>query len=300
MTKRAKGVANSINALLSQVASGKTVPVKEEVLAEFGVSVAKKLQKALTARTDPRPPKTLYMSEIGQPCTRRLWYAVNSPEIAEHHSPATLVKFLYGDMLEDVILALAKLAGNAVEGEQESLVLKVGDWEIRGRRDAVINGEEWDVKTASGYGMKKFKDGLTPANDSFGYVDQLNGYALVSGKKTGGFLVLNKESGEIIDSKCPTRTDIKDYIAVTIKAIEGNEEPPREYVLEEDESGNHKLCTSCGYCPYKWKCYEGANDGTGLRMFQYSNKIVYLVNVVKEPRVKELRPWEDEDGINNT
>jgi len=143
-------IAESINVVLASVASGESFPIAPEVITEFGVSVARKLQKALTAKTDKRKPYTLRMSEVGQPCLRRLWYSVNQPEDAAEHSPATLVRFLYGDILEDVVLALAKVAGNTVEGQQEELSFTVTAasgrvWTILGHRDALINGKEWDV-----------------------------------------------------------------------------------------------------------------------------------------------------------
>jgi hypothetical protein len=39
--------------------------------------------------------------------------------------------------------------------------------------DCIIDGEVVDVKTASGYGFRKFKDGTLPEEDTFGYMAQL-------------------------------------------------------------------------------------------------------------------------------
>lgn len=118
-------------------------------------------------------PNTLRMSNIGKPCARALWYHVNNDGLT--HSPEALpakaqLKFLYGDILEDLLLALAKAAGHRVEGEQD--VMRVGD--IVGHRDCVIDGVLIDVKSASTWSFKnKFacnglKDG--PEADGFGYI----------------------------------------------------------------------------------------------------------------------------------
>lgn len=295
--KKHDGVADSINEMLKKVAEGESVTVSPELLTEFGVSAAKKLQRALTAReVNKRPPKTLYMSEIGQPCLRKLWYSVNEPSDAETITPANIIKFLYGDLLEDVALILAKAAGHTVEGEQESLVLELPNgWQVRGKRDAVINGKEWDVKTASGYGTKKFKEGLNFDNDEYGYIEQISAYSEVSGKPVGGFLVINKETGELFDSSCAKPTGVKTYAEFVSKEMEDSVPPPRHYSTKEDEAtGNEQLGTSCSYCQHKWKCWQDANGGEGLRMFKYSNKVVYMTKVVKEPRVPELKPWEED------
>ena len=54
-----------------------------------------------------------------------------------------------------------------------------------------------DVKTASGYAFKKFKDGTLAQDDTFGYLAQLAGYEAGHGTSEGGFLAMNKENGEL-------------------------------------------------------------------------------------------------------
>ena len=63
--------------------------------------------------------------------------------------------------------------------------------------DCVIDGEVVDIKTASGFAFKKFRDGTLAEDDAFGYMAQLAGYEQAEGTKNGGFLALNKESGEL-------------------------------------------------------------------------------------------------------
>ena len=39
----------------------------------------------------------------------------------------------------------------------------------------------------------------------------------------------------------------------------------------DGESGNRKLAIGCMYCDYKVDCWKDANDGKGLRKFDYKN-----------------------------
>ena len=79
---------------------------------------------------------TLRMSSIGQPCERKLWYSVNAYKEGEPLRPETRIKFLYGDILEDLLLSLAVAAGHTVQGHQDELTIAG----IKGHRDAVIDG----------------------------------------------------------------------------------------------------------------------------------------------------------------
>ena len=43
--------------------------------------------------------------------------------------------------------------------------------------DCKIDGIVTDVKSASSFGFKKFKDGQLAIDDPFGYIDQIKAYA---------------------------------------------------------------------------------------------------------------------------
>jgi len=112
------------------------------------------------------------MSSIGQPCERKLWYSINEPMEAEGLSGETRFKFLYGHILEELLLFLAGVAGHDVVGRQDTQEIEG----VEGHRDAVIDGVVVDAKSASTYSYKKFEEGKLTENDPFGYVDQLQSY----------------------------------------------------------------------------------------------------------------------------
>jgi hypothetical protein len=49
-----------------------------------------------------------------------------------------------------------------------------------------------------------------------------------------------------------------------------------------------KLATGCHFCDFKKTCWSDANNGYGLRAFNYSNGIRYFTEVNKTPDVEEL------------
>ena len=65
----------------------------------------------------PQEPRAyLSLSSIGTPCKRKLWYKVNKSDSSIPLNASTLFKFFYGDMIEELALAIAIAAGHDVKG----------------------------------------------------------------------------------------------------------------------------------------------------------------------------------------
>jgi hypothetical protein len=198
-----------------------------------------------------------------------------------------MIKFLYGHILEEVVLMLARLSGHEVSDEQKEVTVN----DVKGHMDCKIDGEVVDVKTASSFAFKKFKYGTLPDDDPFGYISQLSGYEQSEGTTGGGFLVINKETGELTFyapdefDKIDTGKRIK-----TIRKAFKSETPPDKCYPEvpEGTKGNMKIHRGCSYCPHKFVCHADSNDGQGLRGFRYAKGVTYFTKVVKEPNVEEV------------
>ena len=231
-----------------------------------------------------RPAKTLYFSEVGDPCPRKLHYRVNSPELAESIDGNTRLKFFYGDVLETLVLSLAEAAGHSVSNRQGRATLDLPNgWKVVGRIDAIVDGVLVDVKSTTKYGEEKFKNALV--DDPFGYKMQLGGYAVALGHSEAGFLTIQKELGHL--GWYPIPVDEKAVVAGATEATnvvskELEELPRLEPVPQSKTSKNKKLCTSCSYCPFKKSCWPE------MRTFLYSDGPLFLVEVVDTPRVTEL------------
>lgn len=268
---------------------GWTEAVNEYFIQTMGDAATRRL----TPSTEPRA-KTLRMSNIGSPCKRKLWYYLNLPEHEQDLPAHTHLKFMYGDLIENLMLSLAKAAGHKVEGEQDEIVVDG----IVGHRDAVIDGVTIDVKSASSASFKKFEKNELRVDDPFGYIQQLTGYVhgakddpLVTDKTGGAFLVMDKTLGHICLDYYDLTPELHLFPSrlVTTKMMATmRTEPHREFdPVPDGKSGNMKLTVPCTYCDYKWQCWPG------LRGFAYSNGPTWLTRVVNLPKVPEFK-----DGSN--
>lgn len=282
--KKLDTLVDDIYKKLSVLGKGKSLNLSEESIEQFGESMKEVLRHWSTPT--PRSTETLRMSNIGRP-NRQLWYDMKTEQQAQEIPPATFIKFLYGHMLEEVVLLLVKLAGHTVSDEQKNVKIKG----IEGHMDCVIDGEVIDVKTASGYAFKKFKDGTLAEDDTFGYMSQLAGYEAGHGTSNGGFLAMNKESGELA-LYIPEELDkpnIETKIDTVKKSLKKSAPPELCYKpIPDGSSGNMKLPRGCFFCRHKLECHKDSNNGKGLRVFKYSKGLSYLTQVVKEPRVDEI------------
>jgi hypothetical protein len=232
-----------------------------------------------------REDKVLYFSEVGDPCPRRLWYKYNMPNVGEKPDGRALLKFFYGDILEELVLNVAESAGHEVTGKQQRVVYEVGNgWAVRGRIDAIIDGVPVDVKSVTKYSEEKFKYGLQ--DDPFGYYQQLNGYAATLNSNSAGFVTIQKELGHV--NYYPIEVDHGLFRMQAEHAVETVSLPNPdsinrlEPVAASKTSKNKKLCTSCSYCNYKKQCWPE------MRVFAYASGPEFLVEVVDTPRVMEI------------
>ena len=270
---------------LSELSEGREFNLLEE---DLDFTLARIKDSILSwARPSARNSEfTLRMSNIGRPA-RQLWYEQNLPSESSAPSPATQIKFLYGHILEEIVLMLVRAAGHKVSDEQKEVSVKG----VKGHIDCKIDGEVVDVKTASKIAFNKFREGRLREDDPFGYMSQLAGYEEAEKSSEGGFLVINKESGELCLYR-PEELDkpsINTQIQNVKKALKLATPPPRCYEsVPEGKKGNMKLNRNCNYCSYKYECHKDANNGFGLRTFKYSHGLVHLTHVEIPPRVEEI------------
>jgi hypothetical protein len=235
------------------------------------------------------PRDYLSLSSIGTPCDRKLWYKVNQSASSEALPANALLKFFFGDLIEELVLSLAEAAGHTVVGRQTRLDVHG----IKGSRDAVIDGMTIDVKSASPMSFQKFKKGDLVNDDPFGYISQLSSYVyagkddpLVTDKERGGFLVVDKVNGHIhLDVyDFSNQFDNKEQEMERAKAVVAGSLPERTFepVPQSKTSPNMKLPMMCSYCDFKKTCWPS------LRSFAYSGGPVHLVEVVNEPDVPEI------------
>lgn len=256
--------------------------LNEENLNVFGENLKQLLRERLSRQEAPKSP--LRFSSLGRP-DRQVWYDAHPEEgTKEAMTPKTYFKFLYGDVIEQLIMLLTREAGHTVEDEQREVEVDG----VKGHIDAIIDGVMVDVKSASPYGYKKFEERRVVEEDSFGYVEQLSGYAnVLTPGKEAAWVAMDKVSGDICVSPL-SATVIKhnppgERIA-HLKKVIASETPPElcHQPVPDGKSGNLKLGTACSYCAHKYRCHPG------LRTFLYSSGPRFLTSVARQPEVPEV------------
>jgi len=281
--KNLSTLVEDIYQTVTDITDGKR-KIPDELVDELGQKIARTIKTWATPQNHNK--FKLRMSNIGRPA-RQLYYSQKDSRKIQHH-PSTQMKFLYGHIMEDLLIFLTKLSGHEVTDEQKEVKING----VIGHMDCKINGEVIDIKTASGFGFKKFKNGTLRDDDPFGYISQLAGYERAEGTENGGFLAMNKESGEIAlyQPDDLDKPNIKTLIGKLLDVLLNFGKPPEKCYkpVPAGIKGNMKLPIGCVYCSHKIECNKDTNDGQGLRMFKYAKGITYLTKVVSTPNVEEI------------
>ena len=255
----------------------------DKCIDDFASSVKVHVKDFLKQMPQDKP--RLRLSTIGRP-DRQLWYDFKQPR-TESFPPSTRIKFLYGYILEELLIMLASISGHKVTQQQKQVEVEG----VKGHQDCFIDDVLVDCKSASGRGYNKFKYNNLSTDDPFGYIPQISAYAEGNGVNEAGFLVINKSTGELCYTKVHSLEMInaKERVKKIKEVVKSDTAPDKCYpAVADGKSGNYKLATGCIYCSHKHTCWSDANSGEGLRAFNYSTGKRYLTHVEKAPNVEEV------------
>ena len=250
-----------IKILMRDATLGKA-EMSEAIIKNVASDVSAGLNKQFNG--GPRDKFRLRMSNIGRPKCQ-LWFEKNRPEEKAPMPEHFMLNMMLGDIVEAIFKGVLRTAGvEFQDNEYVSLDLGGGRRPIKGEYDLVMAGRVDDIKSASDYSYKnKFIDLETlQADDPFGYVAQLVGYATAAGKKVGGWWVVNKNNGhhKYVSAKDVDVDAVLDKIRETYDYLE-NDEPfermftdvPETYYKKE--TGNRVICKQCSFCSFKKSCW---------------------------------------------
>jgi hypothetical protein len=251
-----------LHQFMTDAANGKTHFSDEEAF-DIGVDVANAVLRQFGSGKS-RKEFTLRMSNIGRP-TCQLWFEKNQPDKALPKPTTFVMNMMIGDIVEAVFKGLLKAAKVDFE-DTDKVSLPVGDsndTHVSGSYDLVIDGAVDDVKSASPWSyVNKFDSFDTLAKgDGFGYVGQLAGYAKASGKRVGGWWVVNKGNGEFkyVPADGLDLDKELDKIKTTVETVNDNEfkrcfSPVPEF-FRGKPTGNKVLNDNCRFCDYRYECW---------------------------------------------
>lgn len=227
-------------------------------------------REALTAQltNTGRDEFRLRMSNVGRP-TCQLQMEASGAEKARkpYHF---IMSMMFGDAIEAITELVLKIAKANITGGKNQVELHVEDTVIKGTDDIEIDGKVYDIKSSSPwayqYKWSKGYDALKD-NDSFGYVSQLFGYAEAQNKAAGGWIVVNKSTGELsvveVDASPHEPKIVMSAIANTVRKIKMNEPFERCFEPEIDTwrnkpTGLKRLQKECEFCSYLGSCWPDA------------------------------------------
>ena len=185
----------ALHQYMQDAANGKST-MSEDTIKQVGLDVMGALGRQFGGG-NKRDKFGLRMSNVGRP-TCQLWFDKNEPEKALPFPTTFVMNMMLGDIVEAVFKGLLKEAGVTYEDDAKVVLDLDDDTSITGTYDIVIDGAVDDIKSASNWSYtNKFESYDTlRQGDAFGYVAQLAGYAKASGKRAGGWWVVNKANGE--------------------------------------------------------------------------------------------------------
>ena len=251
----------AINQYLEDATSGKST-MSEETIAQIGTDVMDAMRRQFGGG-NKRDEFRLRMSNIGKP-TCQLWFAKNKPEEALPKPTTFVMNMLLGDIVEAAFKGIIKEAGYPYEDKDNFVTLQLGDATIKGSYDIVVDGAMDDVKSASDWSYRNKFDSYDTLqkSDPFGYVGQLAGYAKASGKKVGGWWVVNKANGNIkyVPADGLVLEDEITKLEQTVKTVNDNKfercfEPVPE-TFRGVTSGRKILNDNCKFCDFRFSCFD--------------------------------------------
>ena len=250
---------------LDNVSKGPT-QVDKKLVEEFGEACKNALLKQVTE--DRRSKFEPRMSNIGRPLCQ---LQMEAKGIKGEGQPYNVkMRNTFGDLIEALALFVMKSAGVNIENEQKKVVYKFGENRIEGRQDVEIDKKIWDIKSASPYSFeKKFGEagGFNEVvrEDSFGYASQGFLYGESQSKEFGGWIAINKSTGEWTVCETPASVEEHKKAALTsakknYKALKEGKPFKRCYddvaeTFRSKPTGNRILGFVCSYCPYKLPCW---------------------------------------------
>ena len=266
-------ILHKVQSYLDKV-SKEPVKISDKLVEEFGEACKESLRKQFSE--ERREKFQVRMSNVGRPLCQLQMEAQNVKGEGQPYN--VKMRNTFGDLIEALAMFVLKSSGVEIEDEQKKVKYKFNDSEIEGRLDVKIDQKVWDIKSASPYSFEKkygeaggFEE--IAKEDAFGYIPQ--GYLYSESEKVpfGGWIVINKSTGEWLVCEVPLADDQykKDALELAnknTKAIKSKIPFKRCYndieeTFRTKKTGNKVLGTVCSFCPYKLPCW-----GSKLQLLQ--------------------------------
>ena len=245
-------ILNRVQLFLTE-ANKASVPISSTIVNEFGEACKQAFIKQFSEeREEEFRPR---MSSIGRPlCQLQMEKMGAKAETPAYNSK---MRFILGDLIEALAVAILKSSGIKIDSMQEKVTHAFKNDAINGTYDVEIMGKIWDIKSASPYSFQY---------DTFAYLAQGYLYSKATGKDFGGWIVINKSTGEWSVLETPINNEeasnkILEQVEKDLRTL--NSDAPFKRLFEDEEeyfnkkpTGNRILGKECTFCAYKKTCWE--------------------------------------------
>jgi hypothetical protein len=252
---------------LDRLSNGEPVDIKDEWIEDAGEMFKDCLRKQLAPRE--KEDFRIRMSNIGKPTCQLQKEKENAPKSRNEYN--FIMKMMLGDAVECIVELLLKASDINITGGKEDVELKINNYIVKGQDDVQIDGAVYDTKSCSPFAFNnKWRAGMSglKKEDPFGYLKQMVGYSDAQGKPAGGWIVVNKSTGEVavvgadftnedLDKQRKQMADVVDLIL--------SDKPFKKCFKEEIETtrgqkptGSKKVPITCTFCPYMKECWPTA------------------------------------------
>ena len=257
-----------------QKATRGEVTVSPSAIIDF----AKECEESVEKQLNKKRKFSIRMSGLGRPLCQQL---LDRQGIQEDMDYNALFRFLFGDLVESVMVLIMEQAEVDIVAKQKPVKLTIAGHEVTGTLDLILRDEMgvekvWDVKSASEWAFKFKYTGFggydkIKEDDPFGYVMQGHLYGEATGLPFGGWIVVNKSSGEIAMVEAPDwqEEDRKEYLKDAEVRVKRLLDPNPDFVKpfksefetykvkgEIIRTGNKTLPKICGMCGYRSHCWS--------------------------------------------
>jgi hypothetical protein len=219
--------------------------------------IEKRIHKAILAQhADRQGEPRLRLSQIGE-CVRKLWAEVHGVVPPPEFPPRTLVLFELGNLIEEHVIELLRLAEFTVVSQQETVTMKLDDGRtVQGHIDGrVLLGRKHYERTEAVLEIKsankdRFEELTQQGYEAWNpkYAAQLQAYMGACGLQHALAVIYCKDNSSIYAEKIAF--DAKQYEALKHKAetVLGEKLPDRPTDATSQYCAHCKWCDAADWC----------------------------------------------------
>lgn len=242
----------------------------DDLIEAFGEDCKTAIRKQFSRNSEYR----IRMSGLGRPlCQQQLEKQGLKQDVAYND----VIRFLIGDLVEAAAILVMKAAGVNVQQEQGQCSLEFDGQTVNGTLDVIIDDKVWDIKSTSPWSFENKFSGrggydVIKEDDPFGYIMQGFLYSESQGLPFGGWIAINKSSGEwdFVEAPDNQDEDRETYLkeaAQRVRAIVNDAKfkipftsLPETYTYKgvKYETGNRLMPKTCTFCSFKENCWKSA------------------------------------------